>query len=147
MFAKIENGVVAKYPILNIRTELPNVSFPSDIRQANLPTGYMVVERTAAPQYNPATHKIVESAPAVDGNRVVVGYDVVALTAEEVQANSDALAASARETRNEMLTASDWTQVADAPVDQAAWAAYRQALRDVTAQAGFPLSIDWPEQP
>jgi hypothetical protein len=56
-------------------------------------------------------------------------------------------AAGVREQRNQKLKDSDWTQVADAPVDQAAWAAYRQALRDITSQAGFPWTIDWPEQP
>jgi hypothetical protein len=33
--------------------------------------------------------------------------------------------------RNGMLAATDWTQVADAPVDASAWAVYRQALRDL----------------
>lgn len=49
--------------------------------------------------------------------------------------------------RNQLLAASDWTQVIDAPVDQAAWAVYRQALRDITGQAGFPTTIDWPVEP
>jgi hypothetical protein len=56
-------------------------------------------------------------------------------------------AKSVRTSRGEKLKDSDWTQVADAPVDQAAWAAYRQALRDVTGQQGFPWTIDWPAQP
>jgi len=54
---------------------------------------------------------------------------------------------AARNNRNALLGQSDWTQVADAPVDQAAWATYRQALRDVTAQASFPENIDWPIAP
>ena len=49
--------------------------------------------------------------------------------------------------RNGLLAASDWTQVADAPVDRAAWADYRQALRNITSQAGFPENIIWPTQP
>jgi hypothetical protein len=53
----------------------------------------------------------------------------------------------ARTKRNQLLAASDWTQVIDAPVDQAAWAVYRQALRDITAQAGFPETINWPVAP
>jgi hypothetical protein len=56
-------------------------------------------------------------------------------------------AKSVRTSRGEKLKDSDWTQVADAPVDQAAWAAYRQALRDVTDQEGFPWSIEWPTNP
>jgi hypothetical protein len=56
-------------------------------------------------------------------------------------------AKSVRQQRGEKLKDSDWTQVADAPVDKAAWAVYRQALRDVTTQAGFPWTIEWPTQP
>jgi hypothetical protein len=56
-------------------------------------------------------------------------------------------AKSVRQQRTEKLKDSDWTQVADAPVDKAAWATYRQALRDVTQQSGFPWTIDWPVAP
>jgi hypothetical protein len=56
-------------------------------------------------------------------------------------------AVNVRQQRTEKLKDSDWTQIADSPVDKTAWAAYRQALRDITAQAGFPWTIDWPAQP
>jgi hypothetical protein len=56
-------------------------------------------------------------------------------------------AAAIREQRNQKLKDSDWTQLADSTADKAAWAAYRQALRDITAQAGFPLTVNWPTQP
>lgn len=52
-----------------------------------------------------------------------------------------------RADRNTRLAACDWTQLPDAPVDAAAWAAYRQDLRDVTAQTGFPWNITWPTEP
>lgn len=57
---------------------------------------------------------------------------------------------SARTTRNDMLTASDWTQLSDAPIsenEKTLWAEYRQLLRDVPSQAGFPTSINWPVSP
>lgn len=60
---------------------------------------------------------------------------------------TEQLALEARAERNQLLAASDWTQVADAPVDQAAWATYRQALRDITTQTGFPENVTWPAQP
>lgn len=44
-----------------------------------------------------------------------------------------------------MTEASDWTQLANAPVDKTAWAVYRQALRDITEQAD-PFNITWPKQ-
>jgi hypothetical protein len=57
------------------------------------------------------------------------------------------LAAAAREKRNALLAECDWTQVADAPVDNLAWAIYRQALRDISEQPGFPSTIVWPAAP
>jgi hypothetical protein len=56
-------------------------------------------------------------------------------------------AKSVRQQRGEKLKDSDWTQVIDAPVDQAAWATYRQALRDISSQEGFPWTITWPTEP
>lgn len=53
----------------------------------------------------------------------------------------------ARHDRNVRLAASDWTQLSDAPVNKVLWATYRQALRDVPQQAGFPTSIEWPVAP
>ena len=52
-----------------------------------------------------------------------------------------------RAERNELLTTSDWTQVDDSPVDKSAWVTYRQLLRDVPSQAGFPTNITWPTKP
>jgi len=78
--------------------------------------------------------------------------DTEEATAAEQEAEYKAMkdaeqAKSVRTSRDEKMKDSDWTQVADAPVDQAAWAAYRQALRDVTDQEGFPWTIDWPVKP
>lgn len=67
---------------------------------------------------------------------------------DEAKAAVDAQQAAAiRSDRNRRLSESDWTQVADAPVDQAAWAVYRQALRDVTTQEEFPWNVTWPVEP
>ena len=56
-------------------------------------------------------------------------------------------AADIRKARDAKLTSSDWTQVADAPVDKAAWATYRQELRDVPLQTSFPWEVTWPTTP
>ena len=53
-------------------------------------------------------------------------------------------AIEARSKRNQLLEDSDWTQIPDAPVDQAAWKLYRQELRDITDQPGFPTTVVWP---
>jgi len=53
-----------------------------------------------------------------------------------------------RAERDGLLAASDWTQVADAPVDSAAWAKYRQALRDLPAKISDPTGeVNWPKPP
>jgi Phage tail assembly chaperone protein len=80
---------------------------------------------------------------------VFVDGDTTAAQQEAAhKAQKDAeFAANARNQRDTLLTQTDWTQVADAPVDKAAWAAYRQALRDVPQQIGFPTTITWPVKP
>jgi hypothetical protein len=66
----------------------------------------------------------------------------------EYKARKDAEQSDAvRRTRNQRLTESDWTQLEDSPADKAAWATYRQALRDMSSQEGFPWTIQWPEKP
>jgi len=62
---------------------------------------------------------------------------------------SDAqIAAEARMYRNQLLSESDWTQLPDVPQAlKDAWATYRQALRDITAQSGFPRNIVYPTKP
>jgi len=58
--------------------------------------------------------------------------------------------ADVRRQRDGLIAFCDWTQIPDAPLtaaQRAAWATYRQALRDVPAQAGFPATINWPKNP
>ncbi len=52
-----------------------------------------------------------------------------------------------RNWRNTELTACDWTQVADSTADKAAWATYRQALRDLPASNKDPKKIKFPSRP
>lgn len=59
-------------------------------------------------------------------------------------------AAEAREKRNQLIAETDYMAMPDYPMDKekkAAVLAYRQALRDVPEQAGFPRQIDWPTKP
>lgn len=55
-------------------------------------------------------------------------------------------AKDARDRRNALLSASDWTQLPNAPLsaeEKARWEQYRQHLRDIPKQSGFPTVIDW----
>lgn len=50
--------------------------------------------------------------------------------------------------RNSLLLDSDWTQLSDVPLtNKSEWATYRQSLRDITDQPGFPHNIVWPVSP
>jgi hypothetical protein len=89
------------------------------------------------------------SIPAVGGNRhydalIEQGIDIAPYVEPEPAPPTEE---QARAERNRLLAASDWTQLPDAPVDQASWATYRQALRDITAQQGFPENVIWPTPP
>lgn len=54
----------------------------------------------------------------------------------------------AKRERSRLLAESDWTQLPDVPLaTKAAWATYRQALRDITGQPGFPAVVEWPVPP
>ena len=78
--------------------------------------------------------------------------DGVTTTAAEQEAAYKATkdaeqSASVRTSRNDKLAQCDWTQLADSTADKTIWATYRQMLRDVTVQDGFPWNVTWPEAP
>jgi hypothetical protein len=86
-----------------------------------------------------------DDAELIDGFLKVLDEAEVA---QEQQAEVDAQAHRVRVDRTLRLQASDWTQGKDIPDEvSAAWATYRQALRDVPSQAGFPWAVEWPAQP
>ena len=86
----------------------------------------------------------------IDGKRVQFTAEEEAARDAEEQAwaggANDREAAEVREERDALLTASDWMANSDVTMSDE-WRTYRQALRDVPAQAGFPNSITWPTEP
>ena len=146
MFARIENNVPVEYPIPNINQLFPNISFPLDPKDNDLPKGYVRVYAAQNPTPGPL-EKVVSLGPVWQDGRWVHGYEVSPLTPEELVERTAQKAAEVRTERNTRLAECDWTQVLDAPVDREAWTAYRQALRDVTEQSGFPFDVVWPTAP
>lgn len=63
------------------------------------------------------------------------------------EATDEEKMAQLRNWRNIELSATDWTQLPDSPVDKESWAHYRQALRDLPESAKFPDEIELPEVP
>jgi hypothetical protein len=71
-------------------------------------------------------------------------YEQARIDAEQAQLR---LPDEVRKERNRLLATSDWTQIPDCTVDKQAWATYRQALRDITNQSGFPTDVVFPTPP
>jgi hypothetical protein len=151
MLVKITSGNVDTYPYSagQLRRDNPNTSFPKQVPDAIL-AGYGVYPVTfaAQPDIDERTQKVEQEAqPTLVGGNWTIGWTTSSKTAEEIAEYDADAAASVRAERDGLLAQSDWTQVADAPVDATAWATYRQALRDITDQASFPYDINWPTQP
>lgn len=143
-----DDGAVERYPysFWDLRNDYPNVSFPLN-PAADVLEDYNVriVTLTTPPEvaYN---QDLSESVALLDGVWTQQ-WSLVDASAEDVAARNDAQSRTVRSYRNDLLAESDWTQLADATADKTAWASYRQALRDVPNQAGFPHNITWPTTP
>ncbi len=150
---KTTNGTVDTYPynVGQLRRDNPNTSFPKKIPDDMLESyGVYTVVYTDVPSIDDRTQKAEQaSSPSLIDGAWTVGWTTSSKTTEEIQAWDDSMASSNRGKRDGLLTQSDWTQVADAPVDATAWATYRQALRDITSHANFPNlnEADWPVKP
>lgn len=75
--------------------------------------------------------------------------EYAAWLAEEPEGTAET-AKVVRAERNALLAKSDWTQLADSPLDadaKLAWQLYRETLRMVPQQPGFPYEIQWPPEP
>ena len=107
-----------------------------------------------AGQFEPVPDEAQVGAQRIDGVWInppepepLTDAQLAEIAERERAQQREIMAQWARRERNERLKACDWTQIDDCTVDKAAWKAYRQALRDVPQQAGFPESIDWPLSP
>lgn len=151
-YVKITNGSVAEYPysVGQLRRDNPNTSFPKSVPEEMMaafdmfPVGY-----EAAPDYDPMTHRVEHSnMPVLKDGKWVLTKTLVALTAEEIQARDDSVAADNRARRDALLAATDYLALTDTTLS-AEMASYRQALRDITVHANWPhlADGDWPTKP
>lgn len=113
----------------------------------SLPTGTELVQwiQGFAPTYN--EERKVKIAKGLKN-----ASEVAALVTPlpDVIPSLEDLAKDARERRNILLSRSDWTDLPNAPLtaeQKAVWLTYRQELRDITTQSGFPSIVIWPVSP
>lgn len=146
MYLKAENDTVIKFPysIGRLRKDNPNTSFPRNMTQSQFAEHnvYKVTE-VAKPEFDTATQHLQRQEPVGSNNNWSVGWDIIEKNAEEIAAEEAVMAAKARSERDVKLASSDWMGLSDNTMTPK-WAAYRQALRDVPAQEGFPHTVVWP---
>lgn len=86
-----------------------------------------------------------------DAETLPIGQRVYKRTVSDMQKDiHEVLGGKIRMKRDRLLAGTDWTQMPDCPLDDAARSAvreYRQQLRDLPQQSGFPADIRWPEMP
>ena len=154
MHALIENGAVKRYPYSEweLKKVNPQVSFPAQMTDAVL-AGFGVHRVfNATPPTVTREQVLEEDTPVFDAqaNRWTQVFVVRVKSAEQIAAETQSQADVVRNERDEKLTATDWRVIKmleSGQLQDFAWAAYRQALRDITNQPGFPWDIQWPLQP
>lgn len=98
-------------------------------------------------EHNPKTQKLVPCQPVYEAPWVYT-VEVVDKTAEDLATDQAYESLMVRKKRNDLLKDCDWTQLDDyAGSQKPAWAAYRQQLRDIPQQQGFPWEVTWPNTP
>ena len=151
MLIRIENGSPTGHPVddYNFRTLFPSVSFPRYLTPADVePFEFGLYEFSQIPNDPERYEKLVEGTPTQAENGIYYQkWLKVAMTDEERAAADAAQSRDIRLQRNGRLIESDWTQIADSGVDATTWHAYRQSLRDLPSQPGFPWEVSWPEPP
>lgn len=122
MFLKLINGVWQPYSLEQLRIDNPNVSFPNTLSEDVLNA------------YGLKPDPLWGVAPPAE------------LTTQSIEP----LEKTVRKKRNQLLAASDWTQLKDSQLEENQlddWQNYRQLLRDITTQPGFPEQVNWPVAP
>lgn len=101
--------------------------------------------------YGDAKRQYVENGALVDMPEMPDDLSVFDFTTKQWAApDPEEMGLHVRMRRDALLSKCDWTQIPNGPLStekQAQWSAYRQALRDITEQAGFPFNVVYPQAP
>jgi hypothetical protein len=155
MFVKTDKAnriVQYPYTLDMFRNENRNKSLPKFLNNRFLARNHVYpVREDTKPEYTEATQYLVrDDQPTYENETWTVGWTVKDKTPEQIEADTDMKASQIRTERDERLAETDWVTIratdTGEPVDPL-WAAYRQSLRDITSQEGFPWTVTWPEKP
>ena len=146
MYLKLTNGTPENYTIGQLRRDNPNTSFPKNIPASILESfGVYSYTQEPQPEFNEKTQKL-EDGGFVKGETWTKTWNIVEKTPEEVAEWLEQQGQIARSKRNSLLAETDYLALSDNNMTPE-MSAYRQALRDITTQEGFPESISWPTKP
>lgn len=145
MYVKLSNGIPAKFPysLADLSKDNPNTSFPTPINTDVLAAfDVYPVTATSVPSFDSKTHKVISGITEKNGAWVQT-WQIQELPIQIASVN-------VRIYRNQLLNECDWTQLIDNPLspdEKMAWQLYRETLRMIPQQLGFPWNVQWPPEP
>lgn len=156
LLVKTSNGQVGQFPYTlgDLRRDNPLTSFPKKIGDAILARyGIFHVMPEAQPEHDNLVQTLVRD-PEPNNNETAVNEEtgetyktgrwVIGYTIENKP--QDQAETAVRNKRDRLLAETDWMAMSDNTMSPE-MATYRQALRDITGQAGFPYTVEWPTKP
>jgi hypothetical protein len=107
--------------------------------------GYMIVDGPVDNTLFKVENQQIVALPPSPGPDYVFNF-----TTNQWEIDTPRVTGQVLQQRNDLLYASDWTQIPNNPLtpeQQTAWATYRQELRDIPEQSGYPYNVIWPVAP
>ena len=142
MYVKVNEDGTTKFPYTesDFRSGNPKTSFPAEIPDSILNSfGVYAVEQSEIPEFDSLTHELSWELKKISSSRWKKQWIANPLPEDEA-------ATRVKDIRNHLLAQTDWSGMSDVVMSDE-MRSYRQALRDITKQEGFPYSISWPEKP
>ena len=144
----INNQPVWPYTPDLLRMDEPGTSFPKVITEELLSEFQVFPVTIDDKPIVTYQQDAIRLDPVLEDGQWVQHWDIVVVSEEIQQERYEYQSNEVRDIRDKLLQACDWTQGRDIPEEVSVlWQPYRQQLRDVTEQTGFPFNVDWPVAP
>jgi len=144
MHLKLTNGTPAKYTLGQLRRDNPQTSFPKLIPDELLASyDVYTYTRPTPSEYDNLAWRLIDDDFVNVNGAWILPYKLEALPLEQAEQNI-------RSRRDSLLAETDWLVIKAYERSEnisAEWELYRQALRDITTQEGFPFNVTWPTKP
>ena len=148
MYVRIVNGTPVSYTITKLLEDESGTSFPaliSDELLESFDIFRVTIDSKPATTYQ---QNALLQSPVFEDGHWVQHWNIVTVSEQEAQLNLERKTNDVRDERNRYLQDSDWTQGKDIPDSISnLWKQYRQDLRDLTNQSGFPFDVIFPDRP